>query len=76
MFKQRQQMTGKANVNGTKLKGLPIPLPYLPEQHRIVTYLDQLHPQIDALECLQTETAAELDARVPSILDKAFKGEL
>jgi hypothetical protein len=30
----------------------------------------------NALELLQTETAAELDALLPSILDKAFKGEL
>ena len=27
-------------------------------------------------EALQAETAAELDALLPSILDKAFKGEL
>ena len=27
-------------------------------------------------ERLQAETAAELDALLPSILDKAFKGEL
>jgi len=29
-----------------------------------------------ALERLQSETAAELDALLPSILDKAFNGEL
>ena len=29
-----------------------------------------------ALARLQSETAAELDALLPSILDKAFKGEL
>jgi hypothetical protein len=29
-----------------------------------------------ALERLQAETAAELDALLPAILDKAFKGEL
>lgn len=32
--------------------------------------------QPDALNHLQAETAAELDALLPSILDKAFKGEL
>jgi hypothetical protein len=30
----------------------------------------------DALKRLQAETASELDALLPSILDKAFKGEL
>jgi len=29
-----------------------------------------------ALKRLQAETAAELDALLPAILDKAFKGEL
>ena len=31
---------------------------------------------MDARKRLQAETAAELDARLPAILDKAFKGEL
>jgi hypothetical protein len=30
----------------------------------------------NAMKRLQAETAAELDALLPSILDKAFKGEL
>lgn len=32
--------------------------------------------QIDAPKRLQAETAAELDAMLPSILDRAFKEEL
>jgi len=31
---------------------------------------------LDALIYLQSETAAELDALLPSILDRAFKGQL
>jgi hypothetical protein len=31
---------------------------------------------MDALKKLQAETAAELGALMPSILDKAFRGEL
>ncbi|MGZ3646734.1 MAG: restriction endonuclease subunit S [Ktedonobacteraceae bacterium] len=56
-----------------KLKFL---LPSFPEQRRIVAYLDDLQAKVDALKQLQTETQAELDALLPSILDKAFKGEL
>ncbi len=48
----------------------------LPEKHRIVAYLDKLQPKVEALKRLQAETATELDALLPSILDKAFKGEL
>jgi type I restriction enzyme S subunit len=51
-------------------------VPPLPEQRRIVTYLDDLQAKVDALKRLQAETAAELDAMLPSILDRAFKGEL
>ncbi len=46
------------------------------EQCRIVTDLDILQAEVDALKRLQAESAAELDALLPSILDKAFKGEL
>jgi type I restriction enzyme S subunit len=38
--------------------------------------LDDLQSKHDALKCLQNETAAELDALMPSILDRAFRGEL
>ena len=37
---------------------------------------DGLQGKLDALRHLQTETSAELDALMPSILDKAFRGEL
>jgi type I restriction enzyme, S subunit len=59
-----------------KTKQMPVTLPPLPEQRRIVAELDALQAQVDALKRLQAETAAELDALLPAILDKAFKGEL
>jgi type I restriction enzyme S subunit len=46
------------------------------EQHRIVVYLDDLQAQVDEFTALQDATQAELDALLPSVLDKAFKGEL
>jgi len=58
------------------IRELPIPFPPLPEQRRIVAQLDALQAEVDALKRLQAETAAELDALLPAILDKAFKGEL
>ena len=76
MFNERRQMTGQANVNATKLKALPTVLPPLTEQRRIVNYLDDLQAKVDALKQLQAKTQAELDSLLPSILDKAFKGEL
>jgi hypothetical protein len=35
-----------------------------------------LPTQVNVQKRQQTETAAELDALLPSILDKAFKGEI
>jgi type I restriction enzyme, S subunit len=76
MFSERRQMTGQANVNATKLKALPIALPPLVEQRRITSHLDALAHQVDMLRRLQFESAVELDALLPSILSKAFNGEL
>jgi len=63
-------------LNLADLKRVPVPLPSLSEQRRIVAYLDDLQAKVDALKQLQTETSMELDALLPSILDKAFRGEL
>jgi len=76
----REKILGKGhsqgNLNLNLIRQFLVPLPPLPEQHRIVAYLDNLQAKVDALKRLQAETAAELDALLPSILDKAFKGEL
>ena len=37
-----KKQTGQANVNGTALKNMLVPLPPLPEQHRIITRVDEL----------------------------------
>lgn len=76
MLSEKRQMTGQANVNCTKLKALPIALPTLAEQQRIVVELGDLQSKVDILKRPQIETAAELDALMSSILDRAFKGEL
>jgi type I restriction enzyme, S subunit len=75
MMSEKRQMTGQANVNAAKLRALPIALPCLADQQRIVEYLDSLQPKVDALMRLQAETAAELDTLLPAILDRAFRGE-
>jgi len=38
--------------------------------------VDECHTKADRLKAFQAQTAAELDALLPSILDKAFKREL
>ena len=64
------------NISKEKVLSLRLPPHALPEQRRIVSYLDAMQAKVDALKSLQAETAAELAALLPSILDKAFKGEM
>lgn len=65
-----------AHLTGIKLKAFPVYIPPLSEQLSIVTQLDSMKVKVDELRHLQAETKAELAALIPSILDKAFKGEL
>ena len=48
----------------------------LNERRCIVAYLDSVQARLVALRELQSETQEELDAVLPSVLDRAFKGEL
>ncbi|UCZ55558.1 DUF559 domain-containing protein [Desulfurispirillum indicum] len=45
-----KQTTNLASINKTQLRGCPIPLPPLPEQHRIVARIDQLMALCDTLD--------------------------
>jgi type I restriction enzyme S subunit len=67
---------GQPNLNTHMTKQMDVPVPPLAEQRRIVAELDGLQAEVDALKRLQAETAAELDALLPGILHRAFKGEL
>jgi hypothetical protein len=44
--------------------------------YHIFAYLDDLQAQVDELTALQDATQAESDALLPSVLDRAFRGEL
>lgn len=71
-----QGTSGKNRIRPERFLEIEIPLPPFPEQRRIVAYLDELQAKVDALKRLQAETGAELDALMPTVLDKAFKGEM
>ena len=45
-----KKQTGQANVNGTALKNMLVPLPPLAEQRRIVAKVDELMALFDRLE--------------------------
>lgn len=66
----------QANINGTKLKGYPIPAPSITEQKIIVKELDALRAETKRLESLYQRKLAALDALKQSLLHQAFSGEL
>jgi type I restriction enzyme S subunit len=71
-----KQTTNLASINQRQLKAFKLFRPPLAEQRRIVAEVEALQAEVDALKRLQAETAAELEALLPAILDRAFKGEL
>jgi type I restriction enzyme S subunit len=74
----REESHGGAqpNWNGKMINNITIALPPLSVQRASVIQLDELVTKVQRVKYYQAEAAAELDALLPSILDKAFKGEL
>lgn len=68
--------TTQPNINLKNLDKLQIPIPSLSDQRRIVAYLDRLQTKVQEMKRMREQAIKELDALLPSILDKAFKGEL
>ena len=68
--------SAQPSLNSTKILETEIPFPPLSEQARIVAYLDDLQAKTDGIKQHQARTQGELDGLLPSILDKAFRGEL
>ncbi|MBX9259287.1 restriction endonuclease subunit S [Desmonostoc muscorum CCALA 125] len=67
---------GNIGLSAGNLKTVPVPVPPLLEQHRIVAYFEELQTKVDTMKRLREQAMIELDALLPSILDKAFKGGL
>jgi type I restriction enzyme S subunit len=77
LFPHATGTANQANIGNKHIEGVPFEPPEnLDEQRRIVVYLDGLQARIQGLKQLQAQTDVELNALLPSILDKAFKGEL
>ena len=70
------QQVGQANVNGTKLQALAIPLPQFAEQTRIVAEVERRLSVVEELESVVTANLQRATRLRQSILQKAFTGEL
>ena len=74
---EEKKGSAQANMNARKLSGIAVPVaPGEEERNRIVAYLDGLQAQVDELTATQDATQAKLDALLPSVLNRAFRGEL
>jgi type I restriction enzyme S subunit len=65
-----------AFVNLTKTKRLQIPLPPLVEQQEIVRQVEASFALADQIEARFTHARAQVDKLTPSLLARAFRGEL
>lgn len=68
--------SGIWKINQGHIASLSIPILPIEEQERIVAYLDRLQSKVDEMKRLREQSLQEIDSLLPSILDKAFKGEL
>jgi len=64
--------SGKNRIRPEKFLAIEIPLPPLGQQQSVA----ELQKRVQSVREIQAEAAAELDALLPAILDKGFKGKL
>ena len=68
--------TAYVGLNLRDVRRLVIPTPPIDRQKRVVSALKRSWSQLSEFKHIQKGTSAHLDALLPSILAKAFKGEL
>jgi type I restriction enzyme S subunit len=67
---------GNQNLVLTTIRELPIPAPPLADQRRIADGIRTIRGRLEILASFQEETSTILDGLLPSILDRAFRGDL
>jgi len=71
-----KQTTNLASINQRQLKAFPVVRPPLSEQRRTTELIREAVSMGDGLRLQQRATAVELDAMLPAVLERAFKGKL
>lgn len=68
--------SGLRTLSVGRIKSLEIPALSLIQQSRFVDELGELRKRADVISRLQAESANEMAAPLPAIIDRAFRGEL
>ncbi|HQX48735.1 MAG TPA: restriction endonuclease subunit S [Planctomycetaceae bacterium] len=68
--------TAIPHISITNFGRFPVPLPPLAEQHEIIRRVEQLFAFADALEARVATAQDQVNRLTPSLLAKAFRGEL
>jgi type I restriction enzyme S subunit len=74
--REGKQTTNLASINRAKLRALPVPLPPLPEQRRIVARIEELFSRLDAGVAALRHAKAQLQRYRQSVLAAAVTGQL
>ncbi len=75
-FEQVAVGTAVRNLNSERVANTPVPLPPLPEQHRIVSRIESLFAKLDEAKEKAQAVVDGFELRKSAILHKAFTGEL
>ena len=66
----------KDGFSGGRCKNMPIPLPPLSEQKRIVAKIDEVLTEIKIIDEVQSQYASNVDALKSKIIDAGIRGQL
>jgi type I restriction enzyme S subunit len=68
--------SGLRSLSVGRIKEIEVHLPDIPAQRQIVRSVREFRSSFQRVRETQEITAKELDAMMPAILDRAFRGEL
>lgn len=72
----RMKGSASPHLNIGAAREFKLRVPSLERQRKVVSYLDQFRERFDRVEQHKLATVAELEAMIPAILNRAFRGEL
>jgi type I restriction enzyme S subunit len=76
LAKRVRTTAGQAGISGSDLKQIPLCVPPLPEQHRIVAEVERRLSLADKLDAVTADALKHAAALRQSILKRAFAGRL